>query len=119
MKQKRVDTNPEKETLTHNPFAALAGASTNAAPAPEPPAQASTRRPFSVQKTRKGGWHTSIEKRGGGKVVTVLLGVTGDREALLKDLKKYCGAGGTVREGGIELQGDHRAKLEAWLSQLK
>jgi translation initiation factor 1 len=46
-----------------------------------------------------------------GKGVTVVTGVPlGGVElaALGKELKKKCGAGGTVRDGVIEIQGDHR-----------
>ena len=46
-----------------------------------------------------------------GKTVTTIHGV-GGREAELKALagrlKKRCGVGGAVKEGVIELQGDHR-----------
>ena len=46
-----------------------------------------------------------------GKWVTVVTGldpVASDCAALLKRLKQRCSAGGAVREGGFELQGDHR-----------
>ncbi|WP_263080930.1 stress response translation initiation inhibitor YciH [Endozoicomonas sp. Mp262] len=51
------------------------------------------------------------EKKGrGGKVVTVITGLpmTGnDLKAFAKQLKKRCGGGGAVKDGNIELQGDH------------
>jgi translation initiation factor 1 len=50
------------------------------------------------------------EKRG-GKVVTVIAGLdpaASDLPALLKQFRTALGAGGTVKDGAIELQGDHR-----------
>ena len=48
----------------------------------------------------------------GGKTVTVVTGFVGisqaEKERLAKDMQKACGAGGTVKEGRIEIQGDHR-----------
>lgn len=47
-----------------------------------------------------------------GKGVTVILGVPLAGEALEqlgKQLKQRCGSGGTVKDGAIEIQGDHRA----------
>ena len=46
----------------------------------------------------------------GGKVVTVVRGLALDDAALVqlgKQLKALCGAGGTVKDGVIEVQGDH------------
>ena len=34
-----------------------------------------------------------------------------DLEDLARDLKKKCGSGGTVRDGVIEIQGEHRDTL--------
>jgi translation initiation factor 1 len=52
----------------------------------------------------------AIEKRKKGKVVTALRRLTG-REAeileLLSHLKSVCGAGGTFKEGVLEIQGEH------------
>ena len=45
-----------------------------------------------------------------GKGVTVIGGVPLDANelvALSKQLKQHCGTGGTVKEGAIEVQGDH------------
>jgi translation initiation factor 1 len=36
-------------------------------------------------------------------------------ELLAKELKRRCGSGGTVREGTIEIQGEHRDTLVAEL----
>jgi translation initiation factor 1 len=56
------------------------------------------------------------EKGGrGGKTVTVVRGLSGDLGALAGDLKRQCGTGGTVKDGAIELQGDHREKVVARL----
>jgi translation initiation factor 1 len=62
-----------------------------------------------------------IEKAGrGGKTVTVIDGLPQNdaflRE-LLQDLKRACGCGGAVREGGIELQGDLRERVRAYLAR--
>ena len=39
-------------------------------------------------------------------------------EVLAKQLKQRCGAGGTVKDGVIEIQGDHRETLAAELKKL-
>ena len=57
----------------------------------------------------------------GGKTMTVITGVPGDNEALAalaQQLKKLCGSGGTVKEGAIEIQGDHCDKVQAKLTAL-
>ena len=49
-----------------------------------------------------------------GKVVTILTGlpVRGQElAALARELKALCGAGGTVRDGVVEIQGDHRDRI--------
>ena len=51
------------------------------------------------------------EKKGrGGKTVTVITGLpmTGNElKGFAKQLKKRCGGGGAVKDGAVELQGDH------------
>lgn len=56
-----------------------------------------------------------------GKGVTVVKGVALDAAALLslgKQLKAAYGTGGTVKDGTIEIQGDHREQVIATLTKL-
>lgn len=56
----------------------------------------------------------------GGKAVTVVRGAPGDAAALVRlgqELKAACGSGGTVKDGVIEVQGDHVEKVMALLQQ--
>ncbi|GAC1404562.1 MAG: translation initiation factor Sui1 [Ktedonobacteraceae bacterium] len=60
-------------------------------------------------------------KQRGGKTVTVITGVPASEEglvALAQQLKKLCGSGGTVKEGTIEIQGDHCDKVQAKLTEM-
>jgi len=56
-----------------------------------------------------------------GKGVTTVTGLAAslsDIESLATKLKKRCGSGGTVRQGVIEIQGDHRDVIVAELIKL-
>jgi len=61
----------------------------------------------------------SRESKGrGGKTVTLIRGVALDAAALValgKRLRSACGAGGTVKDGVIEVQGDHVERVLGWL----
>jgi translation initiation factor 1 len=53
----------------------------------------------------------------GGKAVSVVRGLPPrELDAVAKDLKKHCGSGGTVKDGAVEIQGDHREKIAARLA---
>jgi translation initiation factor 1 len=57
-------------------------------------------------------------KQRAGKVVTLVDGFSGtndDLEALGKQLKTKCGAGGSAKDGFIIIQGDYKDKVVAWL----
>ena len=57
----------------------------------------------------------------GGKAVSVITGLElaeGQLAELATRLKKMCGAGGSVRNGTIEIQGEHRDRLVAELCKL-
>ena len=62
-----------------------------------------------------------MEKKGrGGKTVTVVYGLPQNDEflkELSQELKRECGTGGTVVEGGVELQGDVRDRLRDILAK--
>ena len=64
----------------------------------------------------------SRETKGrGGKAVTLVKGVLADEAALTqlgKQLKTACGSGGTVKDGVIEVQGDHVDRVIAALQKL-
>lgn len=57
----------------------------------------------------------------GGKTVTVVTGLDeisqAKKDALAKQMQKACGAGGTVKEGGIEIQGDQRDAIARILTE--
>ncbi len=61
------------------------------------------------------------EKKGrGGKAVTVISGLPlagNDLKAYAKKLKKRCGGGGAVKDGNVELQGDHVDVMVTYLLQ--
>jgi translation initiation factor 1 len=57
----------------------------------------------------------------GGKTVTVIYGLQlspDDLKNLAAQLKQACGSGGTVKDGAIEIQGDHREKIAGKLRSL-
>ena len=60
-------------------------------------------------------------KRRAGKSVTVAGGFQLSAESLSElaaSLKKKCGAGGTAKDGEIEIQGDHLARVASELERL-
>ena len=59
-------------------------------------------------------------KRRYGKVVTIISGIDPsdiDLDELARFLKNKCAAGGTVKDGIIELQGDHKKKATQALKE--
>ena len=55
-----------------------------------------------------------------GKGVTTISGIAlaeAELKALAKQLKQTCSTGGTVKEGVIEIQGDHRQVLKTELEK--
>ena len=64
--------------------------------------------------------HIRLEKRA-GKAVTVIANLhtygSGRLEAMAKELKTSLGAGGTVKDGVIEIQGDRVNVIREWFSK--
>ncbi|HEY52413.1 MAG TPA: stress response translation initiation inhibitor YciH [Caldilineae bacterium] len=63
-----------------------------------------------------------LERKGrGGKAVSVLRGLQSHPEGkktLLKQLKSKLGTGGALKDGNIEIQGDHRDRIVALLEKM-
>jgi translation initiation factor 1 len=62
-----------------------------------------------------------VEKRRYGKVVTIVEGLESgdiDVEELARVLKTKCASGGTVKNGKIELQGEHKRKVDSALREM-
>jgi len=82
-----------------------------------PPATSPAPKPGGSTRVRVG---REVAGRG-GKGVSVITGLplAGEElETLARRLKKLCGAGGAVRQGVIEIQGEHRDRLVAELHRL-
>ncbi len=61
------------------------------------------------------------DRRRYGKWVTIVDGIDVidiDVEQLASTLKKKCAAGGTIKDGKIELQGDHKKKVQKTLEEM-
>ncbi len=85
-------------------------------PDPLPPTAVEAGPPPRQQTARI--WRDSKRR---GKTVTVIGGLQHDPatfEELLRTLKKSCGAGGTFKDGEIEIQGDHREAISAFFLKL-
>jgi len=59
-----------------------------------------------------------LEKRRGKPLVVLFeLGMApAQQKELLKEIQQLCGTGGCVKDGTLEIQGDHRERIEQLLS---
>jgi translation initiation factor 1 len=63
----------------------------------------------------------AVDKRRYGKMMTIVEGFDPhemDINVLITKLKKICASGGTIKDGKIELQGDHRTKVKETLENM-
>ena len=109
---KRIPTNGG-QSLGSNTFGALSGDGLPSAPAPTPGRLGATAPPVAAPQKNRGRVDILRETAGrGGKTVTVVANFTGiglsEKEQLAKKMQKACGAGGTVKDGRIEIQGERR-----------
>jgi len=109
--KKRIPTSSEPAAWT-KPFASLGDLGFATTPAT---ATVTERKESGSQAPAKNRGRVDILRQTahrGGKTVTVVKGFVGVGPAELKELgralQKSCGAGGTVKDGRIEIQGDHR-----------
>lgn len=118
--KKRIPTDGEPVQWT-SPFAALKHAE---GPSPPSPPQAAGRADAAPSPPRKNRGRVDILRstaHRGGKTVTVVSGFVGisqaEKERLAQAMQKACGAGGTVKEGRIEIQGDQREIVARLLTE--
>ena len=78
--------------------------------------------PGGAQAKGDGTVRVSRDRKGRrGKTVTVVTGIVASQDVLDEvagTLKRLCGSGGTVVDGAIEIQGDHRDRIAAKLTEL-
>jgi translation initiation factor 1 len=103
----------------HNPFDALSGEGLPPAPSSSP---ADSAPPSKPAKKNRGRVDILRVKAGrGGKTVTVVKNFIGiglpEKEQLARAMQRACGAGGTVKNGQIEIQGDKRAEVARILTE--
>jgi translation initiation factor 1 len=80
--------------------------------------QAAKPEPQPKAESGRGGIRIRLDRRASNRVVTVVTGLPGSAAeiaALARSLKLACGTGGTLKDGAVELQGDHRDKVETVL----
>lgn len=61
-----------------------------------------------------------LDRKGGGKIVSIVKGLEESSDILTviaKELKKSCGGGGSVKNGEILIQGNHREKIQKILAK--
>ncbi len=103
----------KKKPTTFNSFGALVYSTD---PDFKPEAETNEPNTLSPAQQRLRIWLET--KHRGGKAVTIIQGFEGsntDLEQLGKQLKNACGTGGSVKDGEILIQGDHRDKVLQWL----
>ncbi|TKB63990.1 MAG: translation initiation factor [Nitrospira sp.] len=109
--KKRIPASGETIAWT-SPFSALKKIHPSLAPVGQPDSTPPGMAPLASKKNRGRVDIVRQTAHRGGKTVTVVTGFIGIGQAekitLAKKIQKVCGAGGTVKEGRIEVQGDHR-----------
>jgi translation initiation factor 1 len=103
-----------------SPFAALK----NLNPPPTSAVPMTTEGKKSVPPAKKNRGRVDILRQTahrGGKTVTVVTNFNGvsqtEQKQLGKAMQKACGAGGTTKDGRIEIQGDHRETVARILTE--
>lgn len=118
--KKRLPTDGGPVNWT-SPFAALRQA--ELPPASSVQSVSNQHEPVPIVPTKNRGRVNIIRQTAhrGGKIVTVVTGFVGigqaEKALLAKQMQKACGAGGTVKEGRIEIQGDQRDAVATILAE--
>jgi translation initiation factor 1 len=118
--KKRIPTSGEPIPWA-SPFAALKNIDLPLASEVPPGASMSNAPAITLKKNRGRVDIIRQTAHRGGKTVTVVTGFTGigmaEKETLAKEMQKVCGAGGTVKEEQIQIQGDQREAVARILTK--
>lgn len=108
---------PKRFTSLSDLRALVPGGDSGGAPVPESARAAEARRKADPLMARL-KLHVQLETKGRrGKGVTMIYGfhhTDEDLRVFARELKTLCGAGGTVKDERIEVQGDHRETIAAF-----
>ena len=116
----KIDMSGGDALEAENPFAGLSGDGLPVAPTPPPTPTTRRERRHAQKPPNRGRVEVRRLKAGkGGKTVTEIRGFTGlsaaQISALGKALRQHCGTGGTAKHSVVEIQGDQRDAVCAWL----
>ena len=121
MGEKKRITTDGKPPAWSSPFEALKNLNFTSTPDTLP---ATDHKVASIPATKKNRGRADILRQTahrGGKTVTVVTNRVGigqaEKEQLARAMQKACGAGGTVKDGRIEIQGDQREILARILTE--
>ena len=122
MKEKKRIPTSDELFAWKSPFAALKDVTLPSMPTQPPASDLVHKAPAATKRNRGRVNIIRSTAHRGGKTVTVVTGFLGisqpEKERLAKEMQKACGAGGTVKEGRIEIQGDHRDTVARILSKV-
>jgi translation initiation factor 1 len=111
MKEKKRISTDGQPSEWGSPFAALKSLSLSTTPATPASTDGKESVPPVVKKNRGRVDVLRQTAHRGGKTVTVVTNFTGvsqaEQKQIGKAMQKACGAGGTTKDGRIEIQGDH------------
>jgi translation initiation factor 1 len=86
-------------------------------PLPKPSEARRKTQPVARAMPDDGVVRVAREKRRNSAVTVVHGLVAAEVDALGKELKRFCGTGGTAKNGVVELQGDHRDRIVAYFEE--
>jgi translation initiation factor 1 len=118
--KKRISTDGQPHEWG-SPFAALKSMNLSTAPATSASSDGKESVPPVAKKNRGRVDVLRQTAHRGGKTVTVVTNFTGvsqaEQKQIGKAIQKACGAGGTTKDGRIEIQGDHRETVARILTE--
>jgi translation initiation factor 1 len=120
MKEKKHIPTGDEPFAWKSPFAALKDVTLQSTPTKPKARDLANQIPAAPKRNRGRVDIIRSTANRGGKTVTVVTGFVGisqpERARLAKEMQRACGAGGTMKEGRIEIQGDHRDTVARILS---